>query len=224
MTAPVTKETFFDAIDRDDIAAVQKYLADGYHLGERNHAGNTELAYSLVRKRMEIAEVLLDNSGTLDLRCSNHATALQFALIFGYGDFAAKMIDRGASFGPDMKDKFGNYPLAIIEEKDMEECLLAVWRRYQPATKETMLLAAISSADLPRLRLLVERGGADVVTRREKLEEHLQILERARTNPPYHELRAYIEECWKKADVADFIASGPVKTAKPLPKKPSIRF
>lgn len=215
---PVSQETFFDAIDKGDIAALRGYLAEGYRLGACNAAGNNELGYSLVRKQFAVAEFLIGSNAALDQRFREGSTALHYATMFGFDDIAAKMIDRGAPFGADVQDKWGAYPLKNIRQKgNLKKSLLALWPRLGAEDKKDILLSLAECADLHRLRLLAEEGRADILTHRAAMAGRLTRQEHA-------QLRAYLEEKWKEAEINAALAKGPVKTAAALPRKPAIKF
>lgn len=111
MTAVETKERelLTDAIFYDDTKAIEKLVAQGVNLDERDKFGYTPLILAANDGKIEIADLLIEKGAKLNYKSADGETALHAAIRKCDVEMTRLLLDRGALITEKGKD--GSTPL-----------------------------------------------------------------------------------------------------------------
>jgi ankyrin repeat protein len=104
----------FDAIKKDDIAAVRILLDAGADVNAKDNVGLTTLHWAAMSGHVECGKMLLDVGADIAVWGPIRNTALHFAAMVGHADIVRMLLDAGADVHA--KDKYGNTALMEAEE------------------------------------------------------------------------------------------------------------
>jgi hypothetical protein len=153
-----------DAVQTGDTSTVQRLLAQGADVNERDQAGNSVLSRAAYAGYMEIARLLVDKGANLDSRNSMGETALMFA-VSSYSpnrDYMVRLLlDKGANI--DIRNTSGNtaQTLAVMRSRpQLAEMIKETVRTRQLLAEEFARAAEAKRRDerLTRQERLIALG------------------------------------------------------------------
>jgi len=105
-------ERLVEAVDVDDVPAVEAALAAGADVNARLGGGDTLLMRAASEGHLAMLQALLRGGADVDAKRDDGMTALMLASFFGHFDVASALLDRGADINAEDTHKFTALRLA----------------------------------------------------------------------------------------------------------------
>jgi ankyrin repeat protein len=159
-------DQFYDAIRRDDTAAVQKLLASGADVNLKDSRGGTPLMYATASGSEAMMRRLLDAKADVNAKNAFDATALHFCM--NSAPRVKLLVDHGADVN--VVSKLGHTPIELAASHagglEIVKLLLAKGAKFPvppDQSGQTPVSAAAWANDTAMIRFFVERYGKEAL-------------------------------------------------------------
>jgi ankyrin repeat protein/tRNA A-37 threonylcarbamoyl transferase component Bud32 len=147
----VSKDEFFEASKKGDVATITQALSRGLDVNIKGHRGFTPLHYAAYKGKKAAAELLIDRGADLGAKKGDGEIPLHTAARYGHIDIVELLLRKGSD--PDSVDNNGRTPLDTAEKYGKAEAAklirLAISQRANPMQPNTARVRAGAALQIP---------------------------------------------------------------------------